>query len=207
MKAVKHHTDCKWILLYIERWLKAPMQMENGVQVKRDRGTPQGGVNRPLLANIFIHPTFDDWMTRHYPSIFFERYADDIVAHCSSQGQAEKVLKRIKAKLLESGLELHLEKTRIVYYKDVNRVQSFEHEQFDFLGFTFRLRLAKNKHGKYFVNFLPAISNKAANKIRKEIRSWAIHNRSDKGLADLAHLFNATVFSEIIFNSILIPKL
>lgn len=193
MRAVKHHTDSPWILLYIERWLKAPLETEEGKQVERDRGTPQGGVVSPLLANIFMHHAFDDWMRRKYPQISFERYADDVLAHCSSLEQAQRVLEAIIDRLRECKLEVNAEKTRIVYCKDEDRPSSYEQERFDFLGFTFRPRRAKNKYGKYFVSFLPAVSDKAAKKIKKEIRSWHMAKRSDKSLEDLALMFNAQV--------------
>lgn len=193
MKAVRFHTGEKWIHLYVERWLKAPLQRSDGELIKRDCGTPQGGVVSPLLANIYMHHAFDDWMKRNFPAVKFERFADDIVTHCSSRKQAEKILEAIKIRLKECGLELHPEKTKIVYCKDVDRKGSHEHESFDFLGYTFRPRLSMNKSGKTFVNFTPAISKQGANQIRKEIRSWAIHLRSDKNITDLARMFNAVV--------------
>lgn len=193
MKAVKYHTDEKWIHLYVERWLKAPLQLGNGELKERKSGVPQGGVVSPLLANIFMHYAFDAWMQRKYPAIRFERYADDITTHCSSKEQAEKVLEAIKERLKECGLELNSEKTKIVYCKDANRRGRHEHERFDFLGYTFRPRLSKNKQGKTFVNFTPAISRQAGKSIGKEIRSWRIHLRSDKSLADLARMFNNRV--------------
>lgn len=147
----------------------------------------------PLLTNIFMHYAFDKWMKRRFPEVKFERFADDILAHCSSLKQAEMVLEEIRIRLKECGLELHPEKTKIVYCKDVDRRGSYEHERFDFLGYTFRPRLSKNKMGKCFVNFTPAVSQRAANRIRKEIRSWKIHLRSDKNIDDLARMFNAYV--------------
>ena len=107
MKAITFHTDEKWIHLYAERWLKAPLQREDGELIKREKGTPQGGVVSPLLANIFMHHAFDDWMKRRFPDVKFERFADDILAHCSSLKQAEKVLGEIRIRLKECGLELH----------------------------------------------------------------------------------------------------
>ncbi|KDO02897.1 Group II intron-encoded protein ltrA [Rickettsia tamurae subsp. buchneri] len=193
MKAIRFHSEEKWIHLYVERWLKAPLQLESGELIERQSGTPQGGVASPLLANIFMHHAFDNWMRRHYPEVRFERFADDILAHCSSQKQAKKVLEEIKIRLKECGLELHPEKTKIVYCKDDDRGGSYEYESFDFLGYTFRPRLSMNKYGKTFVNFSPAISKQAANRIRKEIRSWRIHLRSDKTITDLARMFNAHV--------------
>ena len=193
MKAIKFHTEEKWIHLYCERWLKAPIQKEDGQLVERERGTPQGGVVSPLLANIFMHHAFDDWMKRCFPYVKFERFADDGLVHCSSLSQAEKVLEAIKARLKECGLELHPEKTKIVYCKDKKRKGSYKNECFDFLGYTFRPRLAKNKWGKMFVSFTPAMSQQAASRIKKEIRSWRLHLRSDKNITDLARMFNAAV--------------
>jgi RNA-directed DNA polymerase len=193
MKAIRFHTDEKWIHLYVERWLKAPVQREDGTLINRDRGTPQGGVVSPLLANIYMHHTFDDWMRRRFPEVKFERFADDILAHCNSQKQAENVLEAIRVRLKECGLELHPEKTKIVYCKDSDRKSSYEHESFDFLGYTFRPRLSMNKRGKTFVNFTPAISKRAVSGIKEEIRSWKLHLRSDKKIDDLARMFNAVV--------------
>ena len=132
-------------------------------------------------------------MRRRFPEVKFERFADDILAHCSSYKQAEKMLEEIKIRFRECGLEVHPEKTKIVYCKDSDRSKSYENESLDFLGYTFRPRLSMNKHGKTFVNFTPAISNKAANKIRKEIRGWKLHLRSNKTITDLARMFNVYV--------------
>jgi len=121
MRAVRKHTDNKWILLYVERWLKAPAQLEDGTIVSRQKGTPQGGVISPLLANLFLHYAFDEWMKRNNPSIPFERYADDIIVHCVSERQATWLKEKIKERLIKCGLELHPEKTKIIYCKDGNR--------------------------------------------------------------------------------------
>jgi RNA-directed DNA polymerase len=193
LKAVRHHTDNRWILLYIERWLKAPTQTEDGTLIKREKGSSQGSAISPLLSNIFMHHAFCEWMRRNHPSKPFEIYADDALVHCSSLKEAKEMLIRIKERLLECKLELHPVKTKIVYCKDKDRKGSYEHEKFDFLGFTFRPRLSKNKLGKFFVNFTPAISNNAAKAIKQEIRSWRIHQRIDKKLEDIARMFNAQV--------------
>ncbi len=193
MKAIKHHTDNKWILLYIERWLKAPIQLEDGSISVRDKGAIQGGVISPLISNIFMHHAFCEWMRREFPSTPFEVYADDGLVHCETKEEAYKVLAAIKARLKQCKLELHAAKTKIVYCKDADRKGSHEHEQFDFLGFTFRPRLSKSRYGKHFVGFSPAVSNKATKKIKAEIRSWRINLRSDKELNDLANMFNAKV--------------
>jgi RNA-directed DNA polymerase len=193
MHAVRKHTDCPWLLLYIERWLKAPAVDADGNEVQRDRGTPQGGVASPLLANIFLHHVFDKWMAENFPYIPFERYADDIVVHCRSKAQAQFIRRQIEERLRRCKLEAHPEKTKIVYCKDDDRRGSHEHERFDFLGYTFRPRPSKNRRGKFFVNFSPAMSDKAAKAARATIRSWQLQNRSDKSLEDLARMFRATL--------------
>jgi RNA-directed DNA polymerase len=162
MRAVKKHTDCAWKLLYVERWLKVPSQGVDGVRVNRDKGTPQGGVISPLLANLFLHYALDVWMKTNYPNIPFERYADDAVFHCRTEAGAKVLRKAIESRLKECRLELHPEKTKIVYCKDDDRRGNYPNEKFDFLGYTFRPRRSKNRAGKYFVNFSPAISNEAA---------------------------------------------
>jgi len=193
LRAVSKHTDLRWVLLYVERWLQAPLQREDGTLVTRDRGTPQGSAISPLLANLFLHYAFDRWMARYFPDVPFERYADDAVAHCATEAQARQVLDALAARLAQVGLELHPDKTRIVYCKDADRTGSHEHERFDFLGYTFRPRLSKNRFGKHFVNFSPAVSDDAKRTIGREIRSWRINCRSDKTLTDLARMFNPIV--------------
>jgi RNA-directed DNA polymerase len=195
LRAVEHHidTDQRWILLYVRRWLAAPIQQPDGSLVERDRGTPQGSAISPLLANLFMHYAFDAWMAREFPGIPFERYCDDAVVHCGSEGQARRVRDAIAARLAQVGLELHPEKTRIVYCKDDDRRGDHEVTSFTFLGYTFRPRLAKNKWGKHFVSFLPAVSRDAVVSMGREIRSWHIARRSDKSLDDLARMFNSIV--------------
>ena len=193
MHAVRKHTDCPWILLYVERWLKASAVDADGNEVRRDRGTPQGGVASPLLANIFLHHVFDKWMAENFPYIPFERYADDIVVHCRSKAQAKFIRRKIEERLRRCKLEAHPEKTKIVYCKDDDRRGSHEHERFDFLGYTFRPRPSKNRQGKFFVNFSPAMSDKAAKAARATIRSWRIQCRSDKSLEDISRMFRATL--------------
>jgi len=190
MRAVRKHTDCAWVLLYIERWLKAPEQMADGSLVARERGTPQGGVISPLLENLFLHYAFDLWMRRNYPDIPFERYADDAICHCRSEAQARTLSASLERRFAECGLTLHPEKTKIVYCKDDDRRSTYPNEKFDFLGYTFRPRRSKNRFGKYFINFSPAVSDKAVKAIREEIRSWNLHRRSDKAIEDLSRMFN-----------------
>jgi hypothetical protein len=190
MRAVKKHAKEKWAVLYIERWLKAPAQDEAGNLLKRERGTPQGGVISPLLANLFLHYAFDLWMRRKWKHLPFERYADDIIVHCRAKWEAELVRVGISARLKECGLELHPEKTKIVYCKDANRQGSHPNEKFDFLGYTFRPRAAVNRKGQLFCSFSPAISKKAVKKISDEIRSWQLHRRTASSIDDLAKMLN-----------------
>jgi RNA-directed DNA polymerase len=190
LKAVAHHTDQRWILLYLQRWLQAPMQQPDGSLVARDRGTPQGSAISPLLANLFMHYAFDAWMTRTYPGLTFERYCDDVVVHCRSETQAHRVRAAIADRLAQVGLELHPDKTRVAYCQDADRRGEYEVTSFTFLGYTFRPRLARNKYGKHFVSFLPAVSRDAVTTMSREIRSWHIAKRSDKSLTDLARMFN-----------------
>jgi len=147
----------------------------------------------PLLANLFLHYAFDAWMARTFPSIQFERYCDDVVVHCASERQARHIRDAIAQRLADCGLELNEAKTRIVYCKDADRRGSHEHERFDFLGYTFRPRRSKNRHGKYFINFTPAVSDTAGKAMRREIRRWRLNVRSDKTLGDLARMFNSVV--------------
>jgi RNA-directed DNA polymerase len=193
-RAVAHHTDLAWVRLYIARWLRAPVQRPDGTMEPRTKGTPQGGVLSPLLANLFLHYAFDTWMQRRYPSVQFERYADDAIVHCRSKSQAEEVLEAIRDRFVQCGLELHPTKTRIVYCKDGDRRGEHEHVAFDFLGFTFQPRRAKNRWGKHFVGFLPAISTKSAKAIRATIRQWRLAStRNNQSLEDLARLVNPSV--------------
>lgn len=193
-RAVAHHTDLSWVRLHIARWLKAPVQRPDGTTEPRTKGTPQGGVISPLLANLFLHYTFDVWMRREYPSVLFERYADDAIVHCRSKREAEEVLEAIRDRFARCGLELHPMKTRIVYCKDDDRRGEHEHMAFDFLGYTFQPRRAKNRRGKFFVSFLPAISAKSAKAIRATIREWRMAStRNNQRLEDLARLVNPSV--------------
>ncbi len=158
------------MLLYIERWLKAPVQMADGRLVPRDAGTPQGSVVSPLLSNLFLHYVFNRWMDRTMPEVSFEHYADDIVCHCRTQREAVAVLAKLKVRFAACGLELHLQKTQVVYCKDANRPGSFAVQSFTFLGFGFRPRLAKWPNGKYGVSFLPAASREALKSIGRASR-------------------------------------
>lgn len=193
-RAVAHHTDLAWVRLYVGRWLRAPIQREDGTLERPARGTPRGGVASPLLANLFMHYAFDAWMQRTLPSVPFERFADDAVVHCRSKRQVESVLVAIRERFLQCGLELHPTKTRIVYCKDSDRRGTYEHVSFDFLGFSFQPRRAKNRWGKFFVSFLPAISAKAARAIRVQMRNWKLAStRNNQRLEDLARVVNPVV--------------
>jgi RNA-directed DNA polymerase len=193
LKAVAAHTRQRWILLYLRRWLTAPLQRQDGTLVQRDRGTPQGSAISPLLANLFLHYAFDSWLATQFPAVSFERYADDAVVHCVSKAQAEQVLGAIEDRMAQVGLEVHPGKTRIVYCKDDTRRGRHEHERFTFLGYTFRPRLAKSKRGNFFVSFLPAVSDDAKKAIGKQIRRWRINLRSDKTITDFARSINPVV--------------
>jgi RNA-directed DNA polymerase len=192
LKAVAHHTSERWVLLYISRWLVAPMVMPDGTVVPREKGTPQGSPISPILANLFMHYAFDTWMDQEFPGCPFERYADDIVAHCDSEDQARVLRAAIAKRLGALGLELHPVKTKIVYCKDANRPGSFEHTSFDFLGYTFRGRLAKGPRG-YFTGFSPAISSKAKKAKGQQIRAWHLNRRSGTDLSGLAEAINPQV--------------
>lgn len=188
--ALQKHNPEKWVMLYIERWLKAPVQQSDGSLIERTKGTPQGGVISPLLANLYLHYAQDEWLRINHPNTPFERYADDSVVHCRTEKEAKEILLSMKNRLLQCGLELHPEKTKIVYCKDDDRRGGYHTTKFDFLGFTFRSRRSKNRFGKYFVNFSPAVSNSAKKSIRREMRGWKVHLRSDKSLEDISRMFN-----------------
>jgi len=192
LKALRCHTDSKWILLYVERWLKASVQLPDGSLEERDRGTPQGGVISPLLANLFLHYAFDCWMQNNYPEVPFERYADDAICHCRTESEAEEVKEAIDKRFAQCGLELNPRKTQIVYCKDDRRNKVYPRHKFDFLGFTFRPREAKGKYG-IFIGFNPAVSNKAKRKMNQQIRSWKLHLKSNWSLEDLARACNPVI--------------
>jgi len=193
MRAVKTHTDNKWLLLYIERWLKAPFQMEDGRIIERRSGTPQGGVISPVLSNLFLHYVFDKWMERNFLKNPWARYADDAVTHCRTKAEAEGLLERLHGRFNECGLELHPDKTQIVYCKDDDRRGDYPEIKFDFLGYTFRPRRSKNRYGKFFINFTPGVSNKAAKAMRHTIRNWRIHLKPDKSIDDISRMFNPVI--------------
>lgn len=194
MKAVHRHVTEKWILLYIERWLKVPYKTKEGIVIERTMGVPQGSVIGPVLANLFLHYTFDKWMQINFPTIPFERYADDSVCHCRTKKQAEYLKERLKARFAECKLKLNEEKTKIVYCKDSNRHDRGDNESFDYLGFTFRPRSARNKQTfQVFTVFKPAISRKSGMKIRETIRGWKFMHNYHIELEDIAKAINPVV--------------
>ncbi|MFE2415269.1 group II intron reverse transcriptase/maturase [Kitasatospora sp. NPDC059408] len=193
VKAVDAHTDAVWVKLYVRRWLAAPLVMPDGSLVKRELGTPQGAPVSPVLANLFLHYAFDAWMVREFPTIWFERYADDAVLHCVTERQAREVLAALGDRMAEVGLRLHPDKTRIVYCKDQVRRSSYEHEAFTFLGYTFRARKNRTPDGRQFLSFEPAISREALTKIGREVRSWHLHTRTGLSFVQLARRINPAV--------------
>lgn len=198
MKAVRKHTNQRWVLLYIERWLKAPLQEADGKLVARERGTPQGGVISPVLANLFLHYVFDAWLETNIPGLPWCRYADDGLVHCKTLRQAEMVQGRIAKRFSECGLELHPEKSKIVYCKDGSRRKNYENIRFDFLGYRFQPRLVKNsKRDSMFVSFTAAASPVALKAIRTQIRRDNIRNRTDLSLQEIADWYNSRLIGWI----------
>jgi RNA-directed DNA polymerase len=183
----------RWILLYVKRWLKVPLQQPDGSLCQRERGTPQGSAISPLLANLFMHYAFDSFLTRQHPGVEFERYADDAVVHCQTVHQARQVRAAIAARLESVGLRLHPTKTRIVYCKDSRRRGSYEHTSFTFLGYTFRPREAVDKAGRRFTAFTPAVSPRALKAMSRQVRHWRIHRRTGHDLNALATKLNPIV--------------
>lgn len=191
LRAVNKHTECKWVKLYIERWLKAPMQFAEGTLVKRDKGTPQGGVISPVLSNLFLHYAFDVWMSRTFPNVRWCRYADDGLVHCRTEHEAQAIKAALAARLAECHLELHPEKTRIVYCKDGGRKGKYPCTKFDFLGYTFRPRVVKNrKRNSMFVSFTPAVSAVGLKAMRQKTRTQNFRNRTNLSLNDIARIYN-----------------
>jgi RNA-directed DNA polymerase len=195
MKALQKHTECKWALLYIRRWLTVPYEKKDGTRIPRDKGVPQGSVIGPMLANLFLHYAFDEWMKRNCPLIPFERYADDCICHCGSRRQAEYVKAAIAKRLEACKLELNGEKTRIVYCKDSNRKEDYEVIQFDFLGYTFKPRQVKSQKGEYFTGFNPAISNRSMKRICAKIGEWSPRywTQANFTLEDIAREINPVI--------------
>jgi group II intron reverse transcriptase/maturase len=194
LKAVYKHTESAWVRLYIERWLTAPIQMPNGEQISRDKGTPQGGVISPILANLFLHYVFDKWVQKHHPMIPWCRYADDGLLHFRSETEAKYMLAILEQRFNACGLELHPLKTKIVYCKDGSRKGHYENMEFDFLGYTFRRRLCKNrKRNSLFVSFTPAVSKVAMKAMRLKIRKMRVRMRTEMSIEQLAKWLNPII--------------
>lgn len=193
VKAVEANTDQRWVVLYVKRWLTAGLALPDGTVTERDRGTPQGSAVSPVLANLFMHYAFDTWLAREFPSVGFERYADDAVVHCVTQRQAHQVLAALTQRMEEVGLRLHPDKTKIVYCQDDRRRGSYANTSFTFLGYTFRPRSARGRDGKPFVGFQPAVSAEAFQKMSRHVRRWRLHRRTRHNLDELAEAINPIV--------------
>lgn len=193
MKAVELHVQEKWILLYIRRWLKVPYATSTGERIERKMGVPQGAVIGPVLANLYLHYTFDKWMSLYHPTIPFERYADDTICHCNSLEEAQTVKMSIMERFAACKLQLNEEKTRIVYCKDGKRRGEYEEIAFDFLGYTFQPRAQRNKQGQVFMGYLPAISRKSKKRIMEKVRDWRLTRWVHLKLSDIAVEINAEV--------------
>jgi RNA-directed DNA polymerase len=193
-RALEKHTGCEWVRLYIGRWLTAPLQLTDGTLVERIKGTPQGGVVSPLLANLFLHYAFDAWMARTFPGVPWCRYADDGLVHCRTEQEAQAIMAELNARFAECGLQMHPDKTQIVYCKDGSRKGKYPNTKFDFLGYTFRPRVVKNrKRNSLFVSFTPAVSVKALKVMRQTTRRLNYRNRTELSLRDISRLHNPVV--------------
>jgi RNA-directed DNA polymerase len=190
MKAVRTHIKDRWVLLYVERWLKAPFKTADGLLVPREKGTPQGGVVSPTLMNLFMHYAFDRWMQKTHPQCPFARYADDAVVHCRSQAEAERMLAEIDTRLAHCKLMMHPAKSKVVYCKDSNRWREYPQVQFTFLGFTFKPRAAVNTRGQTFTSFLPAVSRDAIVRMLRTIKGWQLQRQTPSTIEDLSLRYN-----------------
>jgi RNA-directed DNA polymerase len=193
MRAVRKHIGESWILMYIERWLKAPFINAKGQWIERKSGTPQGGVISPVLANLFMHYAFDLWMKRTNPNAPFERYADDAIIHCRTQAEAEEILRKLKERLEECRLELHPTKTKIVYCKDKDRVKEYPVTEFEFLGYSFRRVFIKDRLGRLQFNFLQSVSVKSAKAFRDKIKAMRIHSYTGSKIEMIAEMLSPMV--------------
>ena len=191
--AVEAGTALPWVILYVKRWLAAPVRMPGGTLAARDRGTPQGSAVSPVLASLFMHYALDLWLTRGFPGCPFERYADDAVVRCRTKARAEAVLDALRNRVEQVGARLHPDKTRIVYCKDGKRRGSHEHTEFTFLGFTFRARGMRARHGNVFTGFGPAASKDAVKKMSGQVKSWRLHRLTGHTIGEIAKLINPVI--------------
>jgi group II intron reverse transcriptase/maturase len=190
MRALQVHTSERWVLLYLRRWLEAPVELPDGTLQERTSGTPQGGVISPLLANLYLHYAFDAWMRRSFPHVPFERYADDVICHCRSRAESERLMAALRERFVSCGLTLHPEKTQVVYCKDSSRRGQFPQIQFTFLGYCFRPRMAKSRHGEIFTSFLPAVGPQALRRMRDKIRQIDLRRQTYLSLEEMARRLN-----------------
>jgi RNA-directed DNA polymerase len=195
MELLEEHTKEKWVLMYVERWLKAGVEQENGDIAARTKGTPQGGVISPLLANIYLHHAFDKWMDNTHPQCPFERYADDIVIHCSSKKEAEQMLEELKVRMQEFELTLHPEKTKIVYCKNYYRIEKHDNESFTFLSYSFQPRTIDDQFGrqKHLIVFAAAICTAAKVSIRSALKEVLCTKRGSHTIEYLADKLNPKI--------------
>jgi RNA-directed DNA polymerase len=195
MELLKMHSDEKWVLLYVERWLKAGVEQSDKSIEARTKGTPQGGVISPLLANIYLHHAFDKWISEMYPQSPFERYADDIVIHCASKESAEQILAELQIRMSEFELTLHPEKTKIVYCKSYQRPERHENESFIFLGNSFEPTTIKSRkmEGTRFLIFAGDICNAAKTSIRSKIKEVLNPQWSNQTLEGFAQRLNPKI--------------
>jgi group II intron reverse transcriptase/maturase len=196
MQLLQKHTQEKWVLMYVERWLKAGVEQPGGSIAARQQGTPQGGVISPLLANLYLHHAFDEWMDEGNPQCPFERYADDIVIHCSTKEGAEKLLERLGRRMQEYLLTLHPEKTKIVYCKNYKRTERHENESFTFLSYSYEPREKEDKSGRSYrtyMIFAPDICSKAQAGIREALRETLIPRWTDCTMEAFAARLNPKI--------------
>ena len=193
LKAVSHVIEEKWVLMYVERWLKMPVQKQDGtVEPKQGKGTPQGGVISPLLANLYLHFAMDKWLSNHYPTVRFVRYADYVVIHCSTHQQAEQVKEALINRLAEVKLKVNESKTHIAYCKDYSRKESHEKVKFEFLGFSYQPRARKSKRdGKNFMAFTAEISQTNKKRIIQTIRELGVWRDTRVEIQSIAAQLNA----------------
>ena len=192
MKAVERHVPEKWVKMYIRRWLESPAQQPDGTLIQKEgRGTPQGGVISPLLANLFLHYVLDKWLAKQYPGIAFVRYADDIVIHCQTEAETKQMLEAIRVRLTECKLRLSEEKTKVVYCQDYRRPKKKDYgKKFDFLGFTFKPKTIPSKRGGLFLGYGCAISQKSQTRIVEGWKQLNLHRRSDLTIQEIANQVN-----------------